>query len=102
MGLRFVLDTTRRGSVAFIPVMVVDARSHRIRAVDRSGDDSELGDILTVNEVAEYLKIPKQTVYRMVRSGDLRAFKAGKHWRVQRVELGTWIARQSGSEERAG
>lgn len=81
--------------------MVVGVRSHRIRSVDHSGGVSELGDILTVNEVAKYLKIPKQTVYRMVRSGDLPAFKAGKHWRVQRIELGAWIARQSGNEERA-
>ena len=55
----------------------------------------DLGDILTVHDVAEFLKIPKQTVYRMVRSGDLCAFKAGKHWRVQRGELGAFIARQS-------
>lgn len=82
--------------------MVVGVRFHRIRSVDHSGGASELGEILTVNEVAEYLKIPKQTVYRMVRSGDLPAFKAGKHWRVQRGELGAWIARQSGNEERPG
>ena len=53
------------------------------------------GEILTLSEVAEYLKIPKKTAYKVVRSGDLRAFKAGKHWRVQRAELGAWIARQS-------
>ena len=53
------------------------------------------GEILTLSEVAEYLKIPRKTAYKVVKSGDLRAFKAGKHWRVQRAELGAWIARQS-------
>lgn len=54
-----------------------------------------LGEILTLSDVAEYLKIPRKTAYKVVKSGDLRAFKAGKHWRVQRAELGAWIARQS-------
>ena len=55
---------------------------------------SELGEILTLDEVAEYLKIPKKTVYKMTRSGELPAFKAGKHWRVPRAKLGAWIARK--------
>jgi len=56
---------------------------------------SRLGEILTLAEVAEYLRIPKKTAYKMVQSGDLTAFKAGKHWRVRRAELGGWIARRS-------
>ena len=46
-------------------------------------------------EVATYLKIPKKTVYKMLQTGELRAFKAGKHWRVSRDNLGAWIAYQS-------
>ena len=53
------------------------------------------GEILTLAEVAEYLKIPKKTAYKIVRSGGLPAFKAGKHWRVLHSELGKWITRQS-------
>ena len=56
---------------------------------------ARLGEILTLAEVAEYLRIPKKTAYKMVRSGELTAFKAGKHWRVLRAELGAWIARRS-------
>ena len=59
-----------------------------------AGKSSELGEILTLDEVAEYLKIPRKTVYNMTRSGELPAFKAGKHWRVPRAELGAWIARK--------
>ena len=75
--------------------MLVGDRSYHSEPVDHLGAASGLGEILTVHDVAEFLKIPKQTVYRMVRSGDLCAFKAGKHWRVQRGELGAFIARQS-------
>ena len=63
--------------------------------VPENGDSSsELSEILTLDEVAEYLKIPKKTVYKMTRDGELPAFKAGKHWRVPRAELGAWIARK--------
>ena len=55
----------------------------------------KLSEILTLDEVAEHLRISKKTVYKMVRFGDLPAFKAGKHWRVLRAELGKWIAQQS-------
>ena len=55
------------------------------------------GEILPLGEVAEYLRIPKKTAYQIARSGELRAFKAGRHWRVHRAELGAWIARQSES-----
>ena len=53
-----------------------------------------LGEILTIDDVATYLKIPKKTVYQMTRSGELPAFKAGKHWRVPQSQLDAWITRQ--------
>lgn len=74
--------------------MLDGGRSRPDDPVDRAAS-AALGEILTLSEVAEYLKIPRKTAYKVVRSGDLRAFKAGKHWRVQRAELGAWIARQS-------
>lgn len=74
--------------------MLDGGRSRPDDPVDRASS-AAFGEILTLSEVAEYLKIPKKTAYKVVKSGDLRAFKAGKHWRVQRAELGAWIARQS-------
>ena len=52
-------------------------------------------EILTLTEVAEYMKISKKTTYRMARSGALPAFKVGKHWRVRQAELEAWIAERS-------
>ena len=75
--------------------MLVDARSGPSEPVGIPHSLSELGEILTPGEVATYLKIPKKTVYKMLQTGELRAFKAGKHWRVSRDNLGAWIAYQS-------
>ena len=80
--------------------MAVDARS-RPTEPNAPAPDWILGEILTLDEVAAYLKIPKKTVYKIVWSGALPAFKAGKHWRVRRADLGTWIAirsKESGRE----
>ena len=83
----------------FYLTMLVDARSSPETPRDAFGHPSGLSEILTLDEVARYLKISKKTVYKLVNSGDLRAFKAGKHWRVRRVELGAWITQQVESKE---
>jgi excisionase family DNA binding protein len=43
--------------------------------------------VLTVDEVAEYLKLNKQTVMRMAARGDLPAAKVGRHWRFRKNYL---------------
>lgn len=49
------------------------------------------GDILTLDEVAAYLKAGKRTVYRLAASGEIPAFKLGGTWRFRRSELDHWI-----------
>jgi excisionase family DNA binding protein len=45
------------------------------------------GEILTLDEVAVYLKAGKRTVYRLAQGGDIPAFKLGGSWRFRRTEL---------------
>ena len=49
------------------------------------------GEILTLDEVATYLKAGKRTVYRLVAEGRLPAFKLGGSWRFRRSDLDEWI-----------
>jgi len=49
--------------------------------------------ILTVAEVAHYLRVSETTVWRWCSSGRLPAFRLGRGWRVHRVDLETLIAR---------
>lgn len=53
-------------------------------------------EILTIDEVAAYLKASKRTVYRLASSGKIPAFKLGGTWRFRRAELDQWIASQIG------
>jgi excisionase family DNA binding protein len=50
------------------------------------------GEILTLDEVAAYLKAGKRTVYRLAQKGEIPAFKLGGTWRFRRSELDLWIA----------
>lgn len=53
-------------------------------------------EILTIDEVATYLKAGKRTVYRLAASGQIPAFKLGGTWRFRRGELDQWIANRIG------
>lgn len=48
-------------------------------------------EILTVDEVAAYLKLAKKTVYKLVAEKQLPAFRVGKLWRFKKSELEQWI-----------
>jgi excisionase family DNA binding protein len=48
-------------------------------------------EILTIEEVAAYLKASKRTVYRLAASGKIPAFKLGGTWRFRRSDLDQWI-----------
>lgn len=51
-------------------------------------------EILTLKEVAEYLKLAEKTAYRLAAEGKLPGFKVGGSWRFRRKELENWIAQQ--------
>jgi excisionase family DNA binding protein len=51
--------------------------------------------LLTIKEVAVYLKVNERTVYRLAASGDIPAFKLGGSWRFRKDTLEQWIVRQS-------
>ncbi|HAB50802.1 MAG TPA: repressor LexA [Ignavibacteriales bacterium] len=48
-------------------------------------------EILTLQEVADYLKVDEKTVYRMVQSKRLPAFKVGNQWRFLKIDINKWI-----------
>ena len=50
-----------------------------------------LEDISTLQEVAKYLKVDQRTVYRMVKSKQLPAFKVRNQWRFRKDAIGKWI-----------
>lgn len=51
-------------------------------------------EFLTAEEVAEYLRLPLSTVYKLVQDKRLPGFKVGKHWRFRKDTIQKWITDQ--------
>ena len=51
-------------------------------------------EFLTAEEVAEYLRLPLSTVYKLAQEKRLPGFKVGKHWRFRKETLNEWLRQQ--------
>jgi len=58
--------------------------------------------VFTIIELAGYLKVPKSTLYKLVRSGSMPCVKVGKHWRFHKDAIDAWLKHDgvSNSKER--
>jgi excisionase family DNA binding protein len=55
----------------------------------------DVGEIMTIEQVARYLSLHELTVRRLARDGEIPAFKVGRQWRVKRELLDRWIEREA-------
>lgn len=53
------------------------------------------GEILTIKEIADYLKVTERTIYRLAAAKQMPAFKIGGSWRFSRQNIDSWIKQQS-------
>ena len=53
------------------------------------------GAIMTIGEVAAFLKVTERTIYRLAGAKQIPAFKVGGSWRFSRMDIDEWIRRQS-------
>jgi len=58
--------------------------------------------ILTVHEVAEYLRMSEAKVYRLVKEGGLPVVRIGKTWRFRKDLLDNWLSQCTESSLKAG
>lgn len=52
-------------------------------------------NIFTVADVANYLKLPISTVYRLAERREIPGHKVGRQWRFQRAVIDEWLRRRS-------
>jgi excisionase family DNA binding protein len=53
--------------------------------------------VLTVNELAEYLRVHRSTIYRLLKRGQLPGFKIGSDWRFNIEVIDDWRMKQGAS-----
>ena len=58
--------------------------------------------LLSVDEVADYLKIPKSTLYKMCSEREIPCAKIGKHWRFDKKLIDEWFVGKMQNPETNG
>ena len=51
----------------------------------------DLSEILTLSEIAKYLKVSDKTILRMVGKGEIPGHKVSSQWRFQRTAIDQWL-----------
>jgi len=51
-------------------------------------------EIMTIDELAEYVKISKSTLYKLAQEGKLPGQKFGKRWRFHKDAIDGWLKSQ--------
>lgn len=52
---------------------------------------SEYIELITIDELCELLMIGRTTAYRLLRSGEIKAFKIGKVWKISKASVECYI-----------
>lgn len=56
----------------------------------------------TIDEVADYLRVSRTTVYTLVREGKLPASKVGREWRVKTEDVDKYLQENQVTPEDEG
>jgi|DewCreStandDraft_4_1066084.scaffolds.fasta_scaffold01070_46 repressor LexA len=56
-------------------------------------------EIMTVEDVASYLKVDTRTIYRRLKANEIPAFKIGGQWRFKKQDIDLWIKKHYSNKE---
>lgn len=56
--------------------------------------ENKLGEVFSLQELSEYLKIPMSTLYKIVREGKIPSQKIGRQWRFRKETIDRWLDRK--------
>lgn len=56
---------------------------------------TEYIDLITIDELCDLLMIGRTTAYKLLQSGELKAFKIGKVWKISRASVEQYIKERS-------
>jgi excisionase family DNA binding protein len=56
--------------------------------------------VLTLEDVAEFLKVHPSTVYRLLKNRSIPAFKVGSDWRFNQDSIERWIKEREAEQDK--
>jgi len=51
-------------------------------------------ELMTIEEVADYLRVKKRTVYEWIKKGKIPGIKTVGQWRFKKAQIDTWLENQ--------
>lgn len=57
-------------------------------------------DIMTVKDLAAYLKIAEKSAYRFASEKKIPGFQIGNAWRFSKKEIDSWIEKESKTKDK--
>lgn len=58
-------------------------------------NDAQNDEVMTISDVAQYLRISEAKVYELARNGAIPALRIGKSWRFQKDLLKQWVRKSA-------
>ena len=63
--------------------------------------EEKLGSVMTIEELSDYLKIPRSTLYKLAQEGKVPCQKVGRHWRFRKEAIDQWLEQGGVNEMKA-
>jgi excisionase family DNA binding protein len=67
-------------------------RCGRAAEVPKPGGNAVEPELMTVNELCDYLRVHRTTIYRLLRKNSIPAFRVGSDWRFFRSRIDEWCS----------
>jgi len=61
----------------------------------------EQGMVMTIDDLAKYLKLSTSTLYKLCAEGKVPGHKVGRHWRFHRAVIDQWLGHGGNKTQRA-
>ena len=60
--------------------------------------EEKLGGVMTIEELSDYLRISRSTLYKLAQESKVPCKKVGRHWRFRKEAIDRWLE-QGGANE---
>jgi excisionase family DNA binding protein len=54
-----------------------------------------MDDLITLEEVADYLRVTRKTIYRLLEKGEIPARRVGHQWRFDKPSIDSWLCQST-------
>lgn len=88
------LTTAQAEAIDRVQKKIVDEKNRRVAA-----ETAMPVTVMTLQEIANYLRVTRSTIHRLLKRNQIPAFRIGRHWRFNVEEIENWCSSRALSKE---